>query len=545
MSSSTLSKYATAKSPGVDLYAGSTSRDFCNSFWGDGEAGVNVLFARMRGAQRTMEGMKVFWNERASIEEEYGRKLIELSERSLGKDEIGELKNSLRTLQMEMYKVGQNHLGLGRQIRGDNEERCGEMGMRLGEWRKGKGGMVEKRYKTKMGQESYLVKAQEKYYNDSMRIGKYVEQMKMSEDLSNTNTNNNNKVSEGQKVKMKRIEMTVGANEKDYEMFVKAVGEMIPGWEKEWKGYCDEAQDMEEERIEFMKDNLWAYANAVSTVCVADDESCENIRTVLDQLETEKEIIGFVQEYGTGCMIPNPPQFIPYSSATSTSTTTTSTTSTSTSSSSSPGPKPTTTTTTGTGTGTTTTNGARQAKFVRVSNKNAPPYPTSPPPPPPAIPPPSVPLTTTIPQQPLQSQQLQPQQLQQSQQQQQQTQHQTSSTSTSTSTSTSSPPNTQPTTTRTPSAIERRSTLPPQPIEHGHGHGHGNGNNGSGNGNGNRNEIGGNGNGNNGNGNGNNGMGGMGNGMGNEGPIPPIPANIGAMGTTGMSTTGNKILFYG
>jgi len=65
--------------------------------------------------------------------------------------------------------------------------------------------------------------------------------------------------------------------------------------------------------MDFMKDNLWAYANAVSTVCVADDESCENIRTVLDQLETERDIESFVQEYGTGSSIPNPPEFAPFS----------------------------------------------------------------------------------------------------------------------------------------------------------------------------------------------------------------------------------------
>ncbi|KAJ3796009.1 hypothetical protein GGU11DRAFT_790098 [Lentinula aff. detonsa] len=429
MSSSTLSKYASSKTPGVDLYGGSSSRDFCNSFWGEeGEAGVNVLFARMRGAQRTMEGMKVFWKERAEIEEEYGRKMMELAERSVGKDEIGEMKNSLRTLGMETYKLGETHLGLAGQIRRDNEERCGEMLKRMVEWRKVKGGMVEKKYKTKLAQESYVVKAQEKYYNDCVRIGMYTQQMKKQGEEGGEG------VSEGQKAKMKRIEETVGANEKDYEMFVKGVGEMIPGWEKEWKGYCDEAQDMEEERLDFMKDNLWAYANAVSTVCVADDESCENIRTVLDQLETEKEIIGFVQEYGTGNMIPNPPQFIPYS------------------------------------TSITKTNSARQAKFTRASNKNAPPYATTPPGPPPSIPPPSLPQQQ---QQPTPSTQPQPQ------------------------------PQPQPTTTRTPSAIERRSTLPPQPIENGSG-----------------------------------------NGNGNEGPVPPIPANISTMGTTGMSTSGNKILFY-
>lgn len=63
-SSTSLSRYATAKSPGVDLYNGSTSRDFCNSFWGVGDAGVNILFARMRGAARTTDELRNFWKER-------------------------------------------------------------------------------------------------------------------------------------------------------------------------------------------------------------------------------------------------------------------------------------------------------------------------------------------------------------------------------------------------------------------------------------------------------------------------------------------------
>lgn len=43
-------------------------------------------------------------------------------------------------------------------------------------------------------------------------------------------------------------------------------------WEQDWRAFCDACQDMEEDRMEFMKDNMWAYANAVSTVCVTDDE---------------------------------------------------------------------------------------------------------------------------------------------------------------------------------------------------------------------------------------------------------------------------------
>ena len=37
---------------------------FCNSFWGPNDAGVDILFARMRGAAGTMEELRDFWKER-------------------------------------------------------------------------------------------------------------------------------------------------------------------------------------------------------------------------------------------------------------------------------------------------------------------------------------------------------------------------------------------------------------------------------------------------------------------------------------------------
>ena len=58
-------------------------------------------------------------------------------------------------------------------------------------------------------------------------------------------------------------------------MFIKDVQEMAPTvrptWESEWKDFCEECQDLEEERVDFMKDIMWTCANAVSMVCVADD----------------------------------------------------------------------------------------------------------------------------------------------------------------------------------------------------------------------------------------------------------------------------------
>lgn len=73
-------------------------------------------------------------------------------------------------------------------------------------------------------------------------------------------------------IKLERAQQTVQANEKDYQNFARNLEDTVARWEQDWKAFCDGCQDLEEERLEFMKDNMWAYANAVSTVCVSDDE---------------------------------------------------------------------------------------------------------------------------------------------------------------------------------------------------------------------------------------------------------------------------------
>ena len=107
-STTSLARFARANSPEF----ANRSLDFCNAFWGSGDAGVDVLFARMRGATRTIDELRAFWKERydicaaicllwhdrpqlipntfrASIEEEYAKQLARLAKLNLGRDEIG------------------------------------------------------------------------------------------------------------------------------------------------------------------------------------------------------------------------------------------------------------------------------------------------------------------------------------------------------------------------------------------------------------------------------------------------------------------------
>jgi hypothetical protein len=100
-STTSLSKYAKTNSPTSQ----NRSLDFCNAFWGIGDGGVDVLFARMRGAARTIEELRNYWKERlvnygvpvsmltthtrASIEEDYAKRMAKLAKTMLGRDEIG------------------------------------------------------------------------------------------------------------------------------------------------------------------------------------------------------------------------------------------------------------------------------------------------------------------------------------------------------------------------------------------------------------------------------------------------------------------------
>ncbi|KAG6856756.1 hypothetical protein H0H87_001100 [Tephrocybe sp. NHM501043] len=301
-STTSLSRYNTAQGSAGDPQYGSTSRDFCNSFWGPGDDGVNILFSRMRGATKTTDELRQFWNERALIEEQYATRMAALAKSALGGEEIGELRNSLDTLRLETEKQSASHSSLAASIRSNLESQTSMMHAKQVNHRRNVQAAVEKKFKAKQTHESYVAKAKEKYDGDCKRI----------QTLSAQCASLQGKDLERAQLKLRRAQQTVQANEMDFSNFTQALLDMTPGWEADWKDFCDACQDLEEDRLEFMKDTLWAYANDISTVCVNDDSSCERIRQVLDNLEAERDVENFVVKYGTGNLISDPATFVPY-----------------------------------------------------------------------------------------------------------------------------------------------------------------------------------------------------------------------------------------
>jgi hypothetical protein len=112
------------------------------------------------------------------------------------------------------------------------------------------------------------------------------------------------------KAKLEKTQIQLANNNTEYEAAVKALEETTGRWNRDWKAACDKFQDLEEERLDFMKSSLWTFANVASTVCVSDDASCEKIRLSLEKCEVEKDIASFIRERGTGQEIPDAPKYI-------------------------------------------------------------------------------------------------------------------------------------------------------------------------------------------------------------------------------------------
>ena len=91
------------------------------------------------------------------------------------------------------------------------------------------------------------------------------------------------------KAKMEKTQIQLASTNNEYEAAVKALEETTGRWNRDWKAACDVSparssprllpvadatqkfQDLEEERLDFMKSSLWTFANVASTVCVSDD----------------------------------------------------------------------------------------------------------------------------------------------------------------------------------------------------------------------------------------------------------------------------------
>ncbi|KAI3392005.1 hypothetical protein diail_6358 [Diaporthe ilicicola] len=273
---------------------------FANNFWGKEDAGVPPMLERMHAAKQTCDELRSFYATRASIEDEYSRKLLSLCRKSLGSQEMGSLKTSLDTVRGEVECMAKQHQNNAAQMRSELEEPLAAFAGGMKERRKIVQNTIEKLLKVKQQQTALVNKTRDRYEQECLKIKGYLAQGHMvmgQEERKN-------------KAKLEKTQISLATSNAEYEAAVKALEETTARWNREWKAAADKFQDLEEERLDFTKSSLWTFANIASTVCVSDDASCEKVRQSLEKMEVEKDIITFIREKGTGQEIPDPPKYI-------------------------------------------------------------------------------------------------------------------------------------------------------------------------------------------------------------------------------------------
>ncbi|KAI9893479.1 MAG: hypothetical protein M1814_006776 [Vezdaea aestivalis] len=278
----------------------SVAMSFANNFWGMDDAGFHPLLERMHYSKLTSDELKIFYNTRAAIEEDYARKMLALCRKPLGSLEAGTLRASLDTTRGEVEAMAKSHQSIAAQMKSELEEPLAAFAGGLKERRKIVQGGIEKLFKIKCQQTHTVNKARDRYEQDCLRIKGYLAQGHMvmgQEERKN-------------KAKLEKTQIQLASSNTEYEAAVKILEETTGRWNREWKAACDKFQDLEEERLDFTKSSLWTFANVSSTVCVTDDASCEKIRLSLENCEVEKDIASFIKERGTGPEIPDAPKYI-------------------------------------------------------------------------------------------------------------------------------------------------------------------------------------------------------------------------------------------
>ncbi|KAF2084785.1 hypothetical protein K490DRAFT_75587 [Saccharata proteae CBS 121410] len=280
----------------------SVSLSFANNFWGKDDAGVTPLLERMHNAKVTGDELRSFYTSRAQIEEEYARKLSNLSRKPLGSSETGTLRMSLDVVRAEIEAMSKAHQSIAGQMKAELEDQLAAFAGGLKERRKIVQAGIEKLLKVKMQQTSAVNKARDRYEQDCLKIKGYLAQGHMV--MGHEERKN--------KAKLEKTQIQMSTTSNEYEAAVKVLEETTQRWNREWKKACDSFQDFEEERLDFMKSSLWTFANIASTVCVSDDAALEKIRLSLEDCEVEKDITNFIRDHGTGQEIPDPPKFIDF-----------------------------------------------------------------------------------------------------------------------------------------------------------------------------------------------------------------------------------------
>ncbi|KAI9315355.1 hypothetical protein BX666DRAFT_1961896 [Dichotomocladium elegans] len=278
-------------------------KTFANNFWGEDDAGYEVLMHKMTLAKKTCDDLKNFYSTKASLHEELGKKLTKQTKIELGREELGTLGSLLVSVQKQTEASAQAHHELARKIRVELELPLDNFILEQKDKRKLFQTNVDKAHRNKQLHASHVNKTKEKYEAECAKT------LSLENQLASAVSQ---KDIDRLRSKLDRSQNEANTLDKEYRDACTKLAEATGSWNYEWKTACDRFQEMEEKRIEFLHHSMCIYVNILSTTSGQEQESYEHFWTSLDECDPTTDIGLFIDQKGTGNQIPEPAIYVNY-----------------------------------------------------------------------------------------------------------------------------------------------------------------------------------------------------------------------------------------
>ncbi|KAI7903980.1 uncharacterized protein BX663DRAFT_505978 [Cokeromyces recurvatus] len=256
-----------------------TPISFVHHFWSKDKTGMKKLINHIKSTHEDLNKVYNIYIERAQIEREFGEKLLLLSEKNSHEASKDGIPAAFDTMVMELKNTANSRLELAdklqQELAGEFESKLEEYKLLLEKWTKS----LDELYQERQEMIMELLKTRAKYLKE-------------------------HEISKGQ---MTPIMESLKSH---YKTLVAEVDEVAQEWNSLWKEACEVMEAMEEDRVEFLKSNIWEYANLTSATLLVQDEWCENIRKQLEQCNVDIEIERCISLCATGSKIPTTNEYV-------------------------------------------------------------------------------------------------------------------------------------------------------------------------------------------------------------------------------------------
>lgn len=281
-----------------------------NNFWSDkgDKSGFDVLVLKHRNGKEVCKDFAHLMHERARIEEQYARQLLELGKSQLGETETsGTAKTAWNQLKFDIKTQAESRLKFAQKITEEVQKPILNFKNEQKKMRKNYENTIAADRKVLLAKFALAQKAYKNYISRAKEAD-LAETLVKRAQVTNMNRKDFIKIEENAKKERKKASMA----SYDYKTAVDEYEEIRSRWEEDMRSACAEFQSAEEDRIQFLKSVLQSYLSVqkeVNTECKESSEMCgHSIESVSPHVDIEM----FVKTSFTGSQKPIQLKYEPY-----------------------------------------------------------------------------------------------------------------------------------------------------------------------------------------------------------------------------------------